>query len=97
MAIPSSPWSRIQVDHVKVFPVSSTSCQVTVKVLQKLFMSHGLPRVIMSDNATSFMGEEFQKFMTDNGIVHMFVCATSRVLTLPLSSLRHFWIMLQKR
>jgi hypothetical protein len=56
---------------LEVFSVLSTSCQVIVKVLQKLFMSHGLPRVIVSDNATSFKGEEFQKFMSDNGIVHI--------------------------
>ena len=39
--------------------------------LRHIFSTHGLPLTIVSDNGTPFTGEEFQKFLTMNGIRHI--------------------------
>ena len=52
--------------------VSSTSSEVTIATLRKLFATHGLPAVIVSDNAPGFSSEEMASFMSRNGIRHVF-------------------------
>lgn len=46
---------------VKIVPSTSTS--TTVKALREWFATHGIPNVIVSDNATCFKSEEFATFM----------------------------------
>ena len=36
-----------------------------------MFATHGLPRVIVSDNGSVFTSNEFQEFMTKNGVRHI--------------------------
>ena len=55
---------------VDVYPVSSTSSQVTIEKLRQSFATMGLPDVIVSDNASGFSSEEFDEFMRKNGIRH---------------------------
>ena len=43
-----------------------------IAVLRRLFATHGLPRVLVSDNGTGFTSQEFADFMTENGIKHVF-------------------------
>ncbi|KRZ64954.1 Uncharacterized protein T08_16688, partial [Trichinella sp. T8] len=38
---------------------------------QQLFTTHGLPEVMVSDNAAAFTSNEFQNFMISNGIRHV--------------------------
>ena len=59
--------------HIK-WIVSSASSETTVRKLRHIFSTHGLPLTIVSDNSTPFTGEEFQKFLTMNGIRHI-TCA----------------------
>ena len=56
---------------MEVFPVSSTSSEVTINKLRTSFATHGLPSVLVSDNGTSFTSAEFQEFIKANGITHL--------------------------
>ena len=56
---------------VDVYPVSSVSTQVTIDKLRILFATHGLPEILVSDNASCFRSEEFGVFMNKNNIRHV--------------------------
>ncbi|KRX78130.1 Uncharacterized protein T06_3589 [Trichinella sp. T6] len=51
-------------------PTIPTSA-VVISNLRQLFTTHGLPEVIVSDNAAAFTSNEFQNFMISNGIRHV--------------------------
>lgn len=55
---------------LEVCRMSQITFQATVTRLKRLFASYGLPEQIVTDNATTFTSEEFQTFMTQNGILH---------------------------
>lgn len=55
---------------LEVREVPTTSTAATVKVLRELFATHGIPKVIVSDNGTSFTSTEFSEFAKGNGIRH---------------------------
>ena len=60
-------------DHSRfpfVEPVSSTSANVVIPKLDKLFAMFGTPRVVKSDNGPPFNGEEFAKFAQVLGFKH---------------------------
>ena len=48
----------------------STSA-LTIARLRALFAREGLPEVVVSDNGTCFTSQEFQEFMSINGISHV--------------------------
>ena len=56
---------------IEVFIVSSTSAECTISKLQSLFITHGLPSQIVSDNGSGFTSAEFKKFCADNGVRHI--------------------------
>ena len=56
---------------LEVMLVPSTSTANTVQKLRIIFATHGLPEVLVSDNATCFTSTEFQEFLTRNGIRHI--------------------------
>ena len=51
--------------------VSSTTSQVTIKALRKIYATHGIPEIIVSDNGTAFTSAEFKCFTKRNGIRHV--------------------------
>ena len=51
--------------------VPSTSAKDTIDALRIIFSRNGLCDIIVSDNATSFVAETFQKFISMNGITHV--------------------------
>ena len=53
---------------LEVKPVANTSSATTIRTLQSIFSTHGLPKVLVSDNASGFKSEEFSKFLRKNGI-----------------------------
>ena len=57
---------------IDVHVTSSTSATVTIDRLRQTFATHGLPLVVVTDNATAFTSSEFGTFMKGNGIKHMF-------------------------
>lgn len=53
---------------VEVVPVSSTNSSVTIEKLRVMFATHGLPEIIVSDNASGFKSEEYGRFLEKNNI-----------------------------
>ena len=50
--------------------LSSTASAPAIASLRRMFARWGLPDTLVSDNATTFTSEEFQRFLTGNGISH---------------------------
>lgn len=57
---------------VEVERVKSTDAKTTCKVLRRLFATHGIPRVIVSDNGPGFASAELGEFLSRNGVKHTF-------------------------
>ena len=55
---------------IEAVPVSSTSTAATTQVLRRLFATHGIPELLISDNGTAFTSHEFRQFVERNGIRH---------------------------
>ena len=51
--------------------MSSITSAKTIETLRSVFAIHGLPRVIVTDNGSSFTSEEFKMFVRKNGIKHV--------------------------
>ena len=56
---------------IDVAVVTSATSSVTIEKLRGMFATHGIPDVIVSDNGTVFTSDEFETFMTLNGIRHV--------------------------
>ena len=52
--------------EVEIVPSPSTEC--TIDKLQKMFTTHGLPKIVVSDNGSAFVSAAFKAFMRMNGI-----------------------------
>ncbi|XP_054723042.1 uncharacterized protein K02A2.6-like [Uloborus diversus] len=53
---------------LEVVRVPSTESAATINALRKLFATHGIPNILVSDNGPSFTSEAFQDFLVRNGI-----------------------------
>jgi transposase InsO family protein len=49
----------------------STSSKATIDILEEIFAHFGYPQTIVSDNATSFVSEEFKEWCSHRGITHL--------------------------
>ncbi|KAL5510419.1 hypothetical protein EMCRGX_G005959 [Ephydatia muelleri] len=58
-----SKWPEVRV-------MRSTTTQHTMEVLSDIFATHGLPRVLVTDNGPQFTAKEFSDFLKTNCIVH---------------------------
>ena len=54
--------------EVKTLPAASA--KTTIRCLQDIFATHGLPERIVSDNGSVFTSDEFRFFLKENGISH---------------------------
>ena len=65
----------VVVDSYSKYPcihaTGSTSTKATIKLLEHDFSHFGYPHCIVSDNASTFKSEEFQKWCSDSGITHL--------------------------
>ena len=57
---------------VEVERVKYTDARTTCAVLRKIFATHGLPKVVVSDNGPGFASEEFNTFLKRNGVRHLY-------------------------
>ena len=57
---------------IEVEMMTCSTASATVGRMRRIFATHGLPLVLVSDNGSSFVGEEFKQFMLKNGIRHIF-------------------------
>ena len=55
---------------LEVFPVKSSTSEVTISRLRQLFPVLGLPEHLISDKGTQFVSSEFESFLRKNGIKH---------------------------
>ena len=53
---------------IEVLPMSITTSSAVIEKLRVLFAQFGIPQVIVSDNGSSFVSEEFKSFLKRNGI-----------------------------
>ena len=71
---PTGEYLFVAIDAYSRFPeveiINSTSSTATIPKLERMFSVHGIPSVLRSDNGPPFTGEEFKKFMLENGINH---------------------------
>ena len=56
---------------MEVAIISTITSAKTIEQLRIIFATHGFPKKIVTDNATTFTSEEFKKFMSDNGVAHV--------------------------
>ena len=56
---------------LEVHIVPSTSPESTIKVLESIFSTHGIPEQIVTDNGTGFKSRDFQYFISLMGIQHI--------------------------
>lgn len=55
---------------LKVAIMTNTTAEVVIKVLRKLFSTHGQPDIVVSDNRPQFMANQFDIFLAGQGIRH---------------------------
>ena len=55
---------------IEAKPLSSITSTSTIQCLRTIFSTFGLPEVIVTDNGPSFVSEEFETFLRNNGIQH---------------------------
>ena len=60
-----------------VHVTTRSTADVTVEELRKSFSCWGLPKVIVTDNATCFTSPTFESFCAQNGIRHLFTAPLS--------------------
>jgi transposase InsO family protein len=53
---------------IEVFPTRSSTSAVVIDNLRRVFSQFGLPEVLVSDNGSAFVSEEFNKFLLKNGV-----------------------------
>ena len=58
-----SKWLEVRIVH-------SATAICTIQELRSVFATHGIPEMIVTDNGTAFTSNEFQEFITRNGIRH---------------------------
>ena len=51
--------------------VSSTSTDATIDLLRGIFARNGLPDTLVSDNFAGFVSDDFENFLTANGVEHI--------------------------
>ena len=54
-----------------IHPTTSTSSKSTTAILEQEFAHFGYPHTLVTDNATTFMSQEFQAWCKQRGIVHV--------------------------
>ena len=64
----------VMVDAYSKWPevraMSSTTAQHTIEVMQDIFATHGLPRILVFDNGPQFISKEFSEYFAHNGVLH---------------------------
>ena len=65
----------VMIDAYSKYPcihaTSSTSTRATVDLLEEDFSHFGYPHAIVTDNAPTFLSEEFQTWCRERGITHL--------------------------
>ena len=72
--LPSGDYVFVVVDyHNRFFEMEftkSTTFEKIVSMLSKIFLIHGLPLSLRTDNGSQFVSDYFKKYLEENGIEH---------------------------
>ncbi|XP_033096399.1 uncharacterized protein K02A2.6-like [Anneissia japonica] len=52
--------------------MNSITAECTIEVLRRVFATHGIPKVLVSDNGPTYTSAQFKEFTVRNGIKHLF-------------------------
>ncbi|XP_048828016.1 uncharacterized protein K02A2.6-like [Brienomyrus brachyistius] len=55
----------------EVIPMHTTTSAKTIDVLRTLFAAYGSPKEVITDNGPQFVSQEFETFLTRNGVKHI--------------------------
>ncbi|XP_028177592.1 uncharacterized protein K02A2.6-like [Ostrinia furnacalis] len=55
---------------VEIIPTKTTTSSWCIKRLKELFVTFGIPHILVSDNGRQFTSTEFENFMTECGTTH---------------------------
>ena len=59
-----SKWMEVKAE-------TSATAKATITQFRSIFVTHGLPEILVTDNGTAFTSTEFQDFLKANGIRHV--------------------------
>ena len=72
--LPSGDFIFVVVDYYsryfEVEMLRSTTSEKIISCLSKIFLTHGLPLTLRTDNGPQFVSKEVENYLTENGIVH---------------------------
>ena len=72
--LPSVDYVFVVVDYYSRFFemefTKSTTSEKIVSMLSKIFVTHGLPLSLRTDNGPQFVSDYFEKYLEENGIEH---------------------------
>ncbi|XP_061394278.1 uncharacterized protein K02A2.6-like [Musca vetustissima] len=55
---------------MEVKMTSTATSSATISILDEMFSTYGVPKTVVSDNATNFSSEEFRQFLKNSGVVY---------------------------
>lgn len=56
---------------IEAFHITSSTSSATIGRLRIAFATHGLPEMVVTDNGSNFVGNEFDDFLKMNKIRHI--------------------------
>ena len=56
---------------IEAYPTDSATSSKVIELSRSLFAQFGLPEVIVTDNGSPFVSEEFETYLTKNGVKHI--------------------------
>ncbi len=56
---------------IEAYPTNSATSSTVIHIAKTLFSQFGLPETLVTDNGPCFVSEEFETFLTNNGIKHI--------------------------
>ena len=56
---------------IEAFQTNSTRSSTVIECLRTLFAWFGLPEMVVRDNGSCFVSEEFKTFLVKNGVKHI--------------------------
>ena len=74
--LPSGEYLLVAIDRYSRFPeveiVKSPKASVVIPKLEKIFVTHGIPSIVKTDNGSHFNGEEYSRYLKALGIKPQF-------------------------